>query len=77
MLESRTGVGMGHVGTLWGDDRVLYLVWEWLLQACVHVLKLILLKYVFFTVLIFYLHVALLKKAHIIITIDNRHILHT
>ena len=77
MLESRTGVGMGHVGTLWGDDRVLYLVWKWLLQACVHVLKLILLKYVFFTVLIFYLHVALLKKAHIIVTIDNRHILHT
>lgn len=66
MLESRTGVGMGHVGTSWGDDRVLYLVWEWLLQACVHVLKHILLKYVFFTVLIFYLHVALLKKAHII-----------
>lgn len=76
MLESRTGVGMGHVGTLWGDGRVLYLVWEWLLKACVHVLKRILLKYVFFTVLIFYLHVALLKKAHIIKN-NNRHILHT
>ena len=49
--ESRKGVGMGHVGTLWGDGQVLYLVWEWSLQACVHVLKLlILLKYVFFTV---------------------------
>ena len=76
-IESRKGVGMGHVGTLWGDGQVLYLVWEWSLQACVHVLKLlILLKYVFFTVLIFCLHVVLLKKAHIIKN-NNRHILHT
>lgn len=67
--KSRTGLGMGHVGTLWGDGRVLYLLWEWSLQAYVYVLKLILLKYVFSTVLIFYLHVALLNKAHMIIKI--------
>lgn len=68
--KSRTGLGMGHMGTLWGDGRSsLSSLGVVVLQAYVYVLKLILLKWRFSTVLIFYLHVALLNKAHMIIKI--------